>query len=151
MRSQIASRVLLQKKVALDNLDSFAKEILALLPSSSIVLLNGNLAAGKTTLVASIVKALDVGASLATSPTFALQQCYSNSVFHYDFYRVEFEDLVELGLLEEFEKEGIHLVEWADESLVDLLIRAGFSLFSIGIEFSADGKREYKVEAVDNA
>ena len=143
MKSLINSKI-----VALNNLEGFAKELLDSLPKSAIVLLNGNLAAGKTTLVKSIVEQIGESGAV-TSPTFSLQQRYGESLFHYDFYRVEFDDLEDLGLLEEFEKEGLHFIEWANEDLVNLLKDAGFSIYSISIMPVDNGAaREYKMEVI---
>ncbi len=132
----------------LDTLDGVAKEILDTLPSDAVVLLNGNLAAGKTTLVKSFVEALGVDSNLITSPTFSLQQSYSEKIFHYDFYRVDFIELVELGLVDEFEKEGLHFVEWASKELVELLSRAGFKIYSIDIDIVNSSLREYSLEVL---
>ncbi len=60
-----------------------------------LYLLDGDLAYAKTTLVSAIVKRLNLKG--ATSPTFTLQQVYQDRVFHYDFYRVKFQDILELG------------------------------------------------------
>ena len=135
-------KIVLKKEANLDKLKELTKEIAEFFPSSAIVLLKGNLAAGKTTLVSKFVELLNQGAEVATSPTFALQQIYGDTIFHYDFYRVDFSELVNLGLLEEFEKEGYHFVEWASEELVDLLLEAGFEVYSIEIN-NLGSSREY--------
>ena len=139
MKSQINYKILLEKESNLENLDTLAKEILHFLPKNAIVFLNGNLAAGKTTLVSKIVKSLNLG--VATSPTFSLQQVYSNLLFHYDFYRLDFIEVVNLGLVDEFEKNGIHLIEWAMDDLKALLIDAGFKIYSLDIIPSRNGRK----------
>ncbi len=149
MKSQIKSKILLHKEVALEELESFAKEILAFLPRSAVVLLNGNLAAGKTTLVSKIANSLDASSNIVTSPTFSLQQIYGNRVFHYDFYRIDFNDIISLGLLEEFEKDGLHFIEWASDELKDILIEAGFSIYSITIKALESNSRDYKLEVIN--
>lgn len=136
MKSQIVYKV----NATLEELPSVAKEILKQIGNNAILLLYGNLAAGKTTLVSTIVK--ELGEGVATSPTFALQQCYGDKIFHYDFYRVDFNEILSLGLLDEFEKEGLHLVEWADPKLKETLFSAGFKLFELNIQVN-DGIREY--------
>ena len=146
MKSQISYKTLLEKEVNLENLDALAVDILKLLPSSAIVFLNGNLAAGKTTLVSKIVKALGLG--VATSPTFSLQQVYSSLLFHYDFYRLDYSEIVDLGLIDEFEKDGIHLIEWAMDDLKNLLIDAGFKIYSLDITPSKNG-RYYQLKVLN--
>ena len=149
MSFQTDSKILLHKEVKLEELDNFAKELLSYLPNNAIVLLNGNLAAGKTTLVSKIAKTLGVDSSAITSPTFSLQQIYGNRVFHYDFYRIDFNDIISLGLLDEFEKEGFHFIEWANKELVDILIEAGFSVYSITITTPKSELRDYKLEVIN--
>jgi len=146
LKSQISYKTLLEKEVNLENLDALAVDILKLLPNSAIVFLNGNLAAGKTTLVSKIVKALGLG--VATSPTFSLQQVYSNLLFHYDFYRLDYSEIVDLGLIDEFEKDGIHLIEWAMDDLKNLLINAGFKIYSLDITPSKNG-RYYQLKVLN--
>ena len=106
-----------------------------------IIILQGDLAAGKTTLVKAIVKQLGVHEPVS-SPTFSLQQCYGENIFHYDIYNHGLEHFMSLGLLEELEKEGLHLVEWGNDQLVDILCLAGFSVMHIEIEKDGD-KRCY--------
>jgi tRNA threonylcarbamoyladenosine biosynthesis protein TsaE len=99
---------------------------------SGVVVLQGDLAAGKTTLVQAIALTLGVKEGV-TSPTFSLQQCYDNRLFHYDIYNQGLDQFMGLGLFEELEKEGLHLIEWGDNQLVDLLSQAGFTLLKVEI------------------
>ena len=69
-------------------------------------------------------------------------------MFHYDFYRVEFEEILTLGLLEEFEKSGSHFIEWVDISLKELLLDAGFNLFELNIEINDSKSRKYILKAL---
>ena len=108
-----------------------------------IVLLVGDLASGKTTVVKEYVKYLNIK-DIVTSPTFSIQQIYNN-IFHYDLYNKSFEEFLALGLLEEFEKEGIHFVEWANDRLKNILDEYGFENITIKINKLQD-KREYIIE-----
>jgi len=112
--------------------------------TGGVVILRGDLAAGKTTLVKAVAKAMGIEESV-TSPTFSLQQCYSEKIYHYDLYNHGLEHFISLGMLEELEKEGFHFVEWGDETLQTLLEDAGIPVTLIEIEKVADDKREYKV------
>ncbi len=107
-----------------------------------IVLLRGDLASGKTTLVKEYVSYLGLSEEV-TSPTFSLQSIYSDKVFHYDVYNKSIDEFLALGLLEEFEKNGIHFVEWGDEKLENLLKKLGFEVMIIKIK-QLDNKREYE-------
>ena len=127
--------------LALDELQTLVKEIIAQLPRGGVVILEGDLASGKTTLTqafASYIGEKDV----VTSPTFSLQQSYGDRLFHYDLYNKGLEHFLALGLLEELDKEGYHLIEWGDENLRDLLNSAGIETMHIEINKLED-KREY--------
>ncbi len=112
--------------------------------SDGVIILRGDLASGKTTLTKSIVKSLGLSDEV-TSPTFSLQQCYSERVFHYDIYNKGIEHFISLGMLEELEKDGLHIVEWGDDKLREILVDAGFEVLEITIDKIADDKREYTI------
>ncbi|MDQ7068703.1 MAG: tRNA (adenosine(37)-N6)-threonylcarbamoyltransferase complex ATPase subunit type 1 TsaE [Sulfurimonas sp.] len=126
-----------------ENLLEFAKELLQKV-SEGVVILKGDLAAGKTTLVKAVVKVMDIDDSV-TSPTFSLQQCYGQRVFHYDLYNHGLEHFISLGMLEELDKKGLHFVEWGDDALVNLLEDAGIPTTVIEIDKTSNDEREYKV------
>jgi tRNA threonylcarbamoyladenosine biosynthesis protein TsaE len=111
---------------------------------NAIVFLVGNLASGKTTLTAKIAKIRGVEGEI-TSPTFSLQQCYSENLYHYDLYRIENREFMELGLFEEFDKEGWHMVEWGDEELKSFLLNAGYDIYTVTIVPYED-RRKYTIE-----
>lgn len=112
---------------------------------SVVILLQGDLASGKTTLVKNYVKSLGMD-DLVTSPTFSLQTIYGENIYHYDVYNKTLEEFISLGLLEEFEKDGLHFVEWGDERLRELLSSYGFELLTIKID-KLDNKRRYTINA----
>jgi len=111
---------------------------------NAIVFLVGNLASGKTTLTAKIAKIRGVEGEI-TSPTFSLQQCYSENLYHYDLYRIENREFMELGLFEEFDKEGWHMVEWGDEELKSFLLNAGYDIYTVTI-IPYEDRRQYTIE-----
>ncbi len=111
----------------------------------SIVLLRGDLASGKTTLVKNYVKSLNINETV-TSPTFSIQTIYGSNIFHYDIYNKTLEEFISLGLLEEFEKSGVHFVEWGDDRLDELLNSYGFHTIKIDIE-KLENKRRYIINA----
>ena len=112
--------------------------------NKGVIILKGDLAAGKTTLVKAIVKALGENEEV-TSPTFSLQQCYGDKLFHYDLYNHGLEHFISLGMLEELEKDGLHFVEWGDDELVKILKDAEISTIVIEIEKISDNEREYRI------
>jgi tRNA threonylcarbamoyladenosine biosynthesis protein TsaE len=129
--------------LGLDELDIMLEDI-AKDFSSGVVVLRGDLAAGKTTFVKKMVKFLGVDEEV-TSPTFSLQHCYGEKIFHYDMYNHGLEHFISLGMLEELERDGLHFVEWGDDELVKILNSAEIKTMVIDIEKISDNKREYKI------
>ncbi len=134
---------IIEKELSLEELQNFVKELLSLIKGCEVILLKGNLASGKTTLVKEIAKALHVNESV-TSPTFSIQNVYENKIYHYDIYQKGIESFLAEGLLEELEKEGFHIIEWADEKLEKILDGYMIDYTEIKIEEKED-KRVYKV------
>jgi len=130
-------------KLKLNELDSLVEDVLKSF-KSGVIVLKGDLAAGKTTLVKAMAKALGVTDEV-TSPTFSLQNCYGNGVYHYDIYNHGLERFVSLGMLEELDKDGLHFVEWGTDELMDVLSSAGIETMSIEIDKITQNVREYKV------
>lgn len=119
--------------LGLNELDVLAKEIDENLSNGGVVILEGDLASGKTTLTQAYARYLGEE-GVVTSPTFSLQQRYGQRLYHYDLYNKGLDNFLSLGLLEELEKEGFHLIEWADETLREFLISAGVPVLHIKIE-----------------
>ncbi|HXG31747.1 MAG TPA: tRNA (adenosine(37)-N6)-threonylcarbamoyltransferase complex ATPase subunit type 1 TsaE [Bryobacteraceae bacterium] len=88
------------------------------LTPGSVVLLIGELGAGKTTLAKGIVKGLGAGQpDDVSSPTFTLIQEYGEAtkVYHIDLFRIESaREAEELGLEELLSRPGVVLVEWGE-------------------------------------
>ncbi len=87
------------------------------LPPRGVVLLIGNLGAGKTTLAKGIVNGLGAAApDEVSSPTFTLIHEYGEGrVYHVDLYRLdEPREVATLGLEEIFERDGLVLIEWGE-------------------------------------
>ncbi len=97
---------------------ALGRELAQLLPSSGVVLLIGDLGAGKTTLAKGIVEGR--GAATAddvSSPTFTLIHEYGSpvSVYHVDLYRLDtVEEARRLGLEDLLEQPTLVLIEWGD-------------------------------------
>jgi len=90
----------------------------SVLPQSGVVLLIGNLGAGKTTLAKGIAHGRGAAArDDVSSPTFTLIHEYGDpvTVYHIDLYRLEEERQVEaLGLADLFDTNALVLVEWGE-------------------------------------
>ena len=106
----------------------------------SIILLQGPLGAGKTTLVKAFAKSM--GEEGVSSPTFSIQQVYGKNIYHYDLYNAGVQKFMELGLFEGLIKEGWHFIEWGEE-LEEWLYQMGLPFFKVSITPKGD-KREYR-------
>jgi tRNA threonylcarbamoyladenosine biosynthesis protein TsaE len=86
------------------------------LPARMVVLLIGNLGAGKTTLAKGIITGLGAAqAEEVSSPTFTLIHEYGPNVYHIDLYRLEQpRELSTLGLEEIFDRQAVVLIEWGE-------------------------------------
>ena len=135
-------------RASLSELDKVVHYLNEALPTNAIVFLRGDLAAGKTTLTQAIAKEKGIEGEV-TSPTFSLQQCYGDengrALYHYDLYRLDYDEFMQLGLFEEFEKEGWHLVEWGSDELKAFLEGVGYNVFIINIEPDGDNARVYRI------
>jgi len=134
-------------QASLNELNNVVAYLNDTLPENAIVFLLGDLAAGKTTLTQAIAKAKGTEGEV-TSPTFSLQQCYESedgtNIYHYDLYRLEHEEFMQMGLFEEFEKEGWHMVEWGSDALKAFLEGVGYNVATVEIE-SNPHSRTYRI------
>lgn len=94
-------------------MEKLGESIARVLESGDTLLLTGVLGAGKTTLVRGIARGMGYEGRV-TSPTFTLLNIYPARIhlYHFDFYRLEAEDIADLGLEDYLERDGISLVEW---------------------------------------
>jgi tRNA threonylcarbamoyladenosine biosynthesis protein TsaE len=95
---------------------SLGRELAGTLPRPGVVLLIGNLGAGKTTLAKGIVEGLGAASQdEVSSPTFPLIHQYSPNVYHIDLYRLETErEIATLGLEDLFDENAVLLIEWGE-------------------------------------
>jgi tRNA threonylcarbamoyladenosine biosynthesis protein TsaE len=87
------------------------------LPRKAVVLLIGNLGAGKTALSKGILNGLGVAdVEEVTSPTFTLIHEYGNGrAYHIDLYRLDTEaEIATLGLEDLFDRDAVVLIEWGE-------------------------------------
>lgn len=99
--------------------EDIAFEYAKTLVKGDVVILSGDLGAGKTAFTKGVAKYF--GISGVTSPTYAYLNVYDNLLYHYDCYRLSCgEDAERLGLTDYFNGDNICLIEWA-ENIEDVL------------------------------
>ena len=118
-----------------------------LLPNGSVVLLEGDLGAGKTTLVRGVAEALGISEKV-TSPTFNIMKLYlkgKKPLVHIDAYRLE-DNNADIGL-DEFIgiDRGLTFIEWP--AFINKLIPS--NAIRITIRNIGNDDRELKVEGVE--
>lgn len=123
----------------------FAKNFAKTIKAPKIIVLSGDLGAGKTTFTKGFAEGLGVS-EIITSPTFTLLNEYTGNerMYHFDMYRLSSkEEAYELGFEDYFKKnDGIVLVEWAEN--VEGLFSPPYT--KITIEKISDNEREIKIE-----
>jgi tRNA threonylcarbamoyladenosine biosynthesis protein TsaE len=121
------------------------REIGAQLKPPALVLLSGELGAGKTTLTKGIVSALGAAQEdQVTSPTFTLVHKYDHGavVYHVDLYRVgDFHDLETLGLEDFLTEQAIVIVEWPEK----LTLRSDWPVVRIKLEHVSEDTRRITI------
>lgn len=86
------------------------------LADGTVVLLHGDLGAGKTAFVRGLAEGLSIDSDDVSSPTFTLVQEYRGRLrlYHVDLYRLSETEVPDLGL-EELSQTGVVAVEWAEK------------------------------------
>jgi tRNA threonylcarbamoyladenosine biosynthesis protein TsaE len=127
------------------------REIGARLKPPVLVLLSGELGAGKTTLTKGIASGAGAAAEdEVTSPTFTLVHKYEGGkrVYHVDLYRVgDFHDLETLGLEDVFAEKAIVIVEWSEK----FTLRNDWPVVQIHLEHVADETRRISIKEPDES
>ncbi|MGA9936794.1 MAG: tRNA (adenosine(37)-N6)-threonylcarbamoyltransferase complex ATPase subunit type 1 TsaE [Candidatus Acidiferrales bacterium] len=122
------------------------REMAAALKPPALILLSGDLGAGKTTLTKGLASGLGAAdEDEVTSPTFTLVHKYDRGtrVYHVDLYRIgDFHDLETLGLEDVFTERAIVIVEWPDR----LTLRTDWPIVRIYLEHVAEDERRITID-----
>lgn len=104
------------KSLSVSDTTDLAKTLAKTLKGGEIIVLEGDLGAGKTTFTKGLAMALKINEDSVNSPTFTIMKEYDGTLklYHYDMYRLENTDEVaELGLEENFnDPNGVCVIEW---------------------------------------
>jgi tRNA threonylcarbamoyladenosine biosynthesis protein TsaE len=106
-----------------DETAALARELAGRLKAGDVVLVSGNLGAGKTAFVRGLAAGLGIAPEEVSSPTFTLVHEYRGgrlSLYHADLYRLERAATDDLGLEEMGVADGILAVEWPDRLTHDM-------------------------------
>jgi len=126
------------------------REIGASVKPPVLILLSGDLGAGKTTLTKGIVSGLGAAPEEeVTSPTFTLVHRYDHGarVYHVDLYRVvDFHDLETLGLEDMFSENAVVIVEWPEK----LTLRTDWPIVRIQLEHVSEDTRKISIADAAN-
>ena len=96
---------------------SIAVTLAADLAAGSVLLLSGDLGAGKTAFVRGLAEGLGISSDEVTSPTFTLVHEYRGGrlpLIHVDLYRLDRADFDEIGLDDDLAARGVIAIEWAE-------------------------------------
>ena len=130
------------KVKSVDETYALAKKVADMLDGGEVLLLDGDLGAGKTTFTKGLAKALGVKEEV-TSPTFTILNVYEDGrlkLNHLDMYRVESSDeLAELGIEECFDEDAVTVIEWNKFEHFD------GKVIRISVKTLGETKREYDI------
>lgn len=126
---------------------AIAKDFAKTLSFGDIVLLNGDLGAGKTVFVKGVTDYFSKGKAVAVSPTFLIVNVYETDpeIYHFDLYRInDMEELDAIGAEEYLFGNGISFVEWSERA------EGYFPKTSIMVEIKKISESERLIRIDDN-
>lgn len=107
-----------RKVSGVEQTKELARTLAPLLRAGDVIMLNGDLGAGKTQFVQGVASALGVAESVV-SPTFNIVLSYDGDehlLNHFDLYRLDAQhELEDIGYWEMLEGDGVNFVEWGDK------------------------------------
>lgn len=122
---------------SLPEIEEVAKQLLSSLPTRCVVLIEGEMGVGKTTLMSAVLG--KCGVQEVSSPTYSVVNEYVSDkgkrIHHYDLYRIQtIEELLEIGFADLLESADWHFIEWP----------------SLGTPFYPSSAIHWKIELLSN-
>ena len=135
----------------LDHIDEIAHLLIQESADQKVWIFKGEMGAGKTTLIKSLAKALEVADSVS-SPTFGIVNEYHTHakglLYHFDFYRLDDPmEALDIGIEEYFYSGNYCWLEWAEQIAQFLPDQ----FFLIRITSDSDEKRTLNLQHINNA
>ncbi|MEL6556787.1 MAG: tRNA (adenosine(37)-N6)-threonylcarbamoyltransferase complex ATPase subunit type 1 TsaE [Bacteroidota bacterium] len=129
-----------------EELEAVSKYLIENFSDNNIWIFRGEMGAGKTTLIKSICDELEV-IDIVNSPTFSIVNEYltdaDDTVYHFDFYRIEDEkEAIDIGTDEYFYSGDLCLIEWAEK--IPSMIPAKYIEININLQDSLSRKISVK-------
>ena len=138
-------------KYNLEDVDDVARKLIKSV-TSKVLLINGEMGVGKTTLIKAVVKALG-SKDEVSSPTFSLVNEYENGtdyIYHFDLYRVKtIEELFDFGIEEYLHSDSWCLIEWPE--LVKDYLNSDYNEINLTTNADASRSLEIKFNKQNNA
>ena len=132
-----------------DQLDKVAETLAAVAAEANVFAFYGPMGAGKTTLIKQFCKVLDVTDEV-NSPTFSIVNEYlttnGNSVYHFDFYRInKLEEAYDIGYENYFYSNWLCLIEWPEK--IEQLLPEKFVKVQIAVDPESE-MRTIEIEVI---
>lgn len=136
--------------VSADETTEFGRTLAAQLKSPALILLKGDLGAGKTTLTKGIISGLGAASEEdVTSPTFNLVHVFKTKsappikIYHVDLYRLEgTHDLLSIALEDILAEPGIAIIEWSEH----LSLFSAWPVYLIELEHAGHDRRHIRIK-----
>ena len=136
------------ENIKIEDMGLWGEKIASSIPSGVILLMEGEMGAGKTTLTKGIVKSLSCD-DVVSSPTFSIVNQYitrdGESIYHFDFYRIDdIEEAYDMGCEEYFYSGSTCLIDWP-EKIEELLPE---SYARVDISAIDEDSRQYTISLI---
>lgn len=127
--------------------EALGAELAAMIEPGDVVVVSGEVGAGKTTLIRGACRALGIEAPV-TSPTFTIGQRYEGgrlSVAHLDLYRLESLEAEDPALLDDYLRpDGVAFIEWP---AVAAPVLTGRRVLAVRLDHAGDNRRQIEMPA----